>query len=338
MDRSVSPSAFHPNLEGRIARAPDDLDGFGIYADWLSARGDPRGALGSAQVILEADPGPRTRHAQRTARALLQRHGSAWGAMPVARFAPNLLESSGYVDDHLIVTRWRGGFWHTLSFRGSGSDLGDRVVHPSGRLLRRIAMDLTSDDPGAYRAVLARMGAEGRGWPVLTDLQLGPRGLENADEDDVVDFQGAEALDLDPLATLAPNLRTLALRLGGSFALPSLPHLDRLDLTLALDPESVVSALHQAQPRLSALHLGEWHWHGDDLAPHLDAWMDRPPPFPLRELHIGYVQGATEHAAEEVAGRVRRSPVGAGLRRICLRAVLDEHGVLIPLDRRGAGG
>jgi len=78
-----------------IVDDPDDVDAYLVYADWLQARGDPRGELVAVQVALERSP-----DAELLAReaALLEQHGVDWG-VPA---------------DATVV--WRYGFVRALEF------------------------------------------------------------------------------------------------------------------------------------------------------------------------------------------------------------------------------
>lgn len=49
-------SVAHPELAAVIAAAPDEVENYRVYADWLSEQGDVRGELIRAELALERDP------------------------------------------------------------------------------------------------------------------------------------------------------------------------------------------------------------------------------------------------------------------------------------------
>jgi len=46
-------------MEKLIAKAPDNPEGYLVYADWLEQQGDPRGELVNLQYRLATKPMPR---------------------------------------------------------------------------------------------------------------------------------------------------------------------------------------------------------------------------------------------------------------------------------------
>src|SRR5687768_8288176 len=108
--------ATHGELEARILADPDDADAYLVYADWLQARGDPRGELITVQQRLAASPGDRS---------LLARERELVGElMPMEK-------GSG------VELEWRLGFVHTLRVRRAHSGgLGDLRALFGHRCLR----------------------------------------------------------------------------------------------------------------------------------------------------------------------------------------------------------
>src|SRR6185503_10624168 len=92
--------ARNPDLEGAIARDPEDPGAYTVYADWLQGQNELRGELIAAQL---AD----TPKARAAAEDLLERH--AWyfiGAL---------------AHDPALTVSWQRGFIH-----------GAEIVEPSG--------------------------------------------------------------------------------------------------------------------------------------------------------------------------------------------------------------
>lgn len=142
-------------LEATIARDPDALEPYLVYADWLQAKGDPRGDL----IALQAEAArhgwlesgrPRT-HAPRTIPLV---HCPPDGE--ATRAAAALLDR---YPDHFLAgheVEWRCGFWRTLRYRmfdGKNGGLAESthrarlaatLAHPSARLLR--ALHVWTDD------------------------------------------------------------------------------------------------------------------------------------------------------------------------------------------------
>ncbi len=139
--------ARSPALEAVIAAAPYDPSGYLVYADWLQARGDPRGEL----IALQISELTEQRDVEAAITALVKRHrASLYGALAAGRTMPKHREPP------LI---WRFGFIHRVELEREAKGrpiapiLEAVLQHPSGRLVTELV--LRSDDPGDLRAALA---------------------------------------------------------------------------------------------------------------------------------------------------------------------------------------
>lgn len=89
----------NPELEEAIARDPESVDGYLVYADWLQGEGDPRGELIYLDYELLQNPwGERAHQIRRQHRDL------------VDRYRRELLGSLHYVDESTMHLRWHLGF------------------------------------------------------------------------------------------------------------------------------------------------------------------------------------------------------------------------------------
>ena len=124
----------HPGLIARIAAAPDEVEHYLVYADWLLERGDPRGELIRVMEALERWP---------VNLELELRRAELWEQHELRFSRP------GWVD---LDLRWRWGFVESLRVglafvSGArrttyGNWLESAIMsvfrHPSGRFVRRL--------------------------------------------------------------------------------------------------------------------------------------------------------------------------------------------------------
>ena len=66
----------NPALEKSILAAPKDVDGYSVYADWLSEQGDPYGEFVACHCQLASDP--KNKNLQKREDDLWNKHGQAW--------------------------------------------------------------------------------------------------------------------------------------------------------------------------------------------------------------------------------------------------------------------
>jgi predicted DNA-binding WGR domain protein len=253
-DASVEPAAASPEpesplaaLERRLIAEPEAYDEWQVYADALTAAGDPRGELVLLGVAMAKSEGDLdVLRGQED--ALLQRHAEAW----FGKFVSD--------DDWRECFGWtlKTGFWGRIRLWVDYDHkhveipkaLAYALAHPSAKFLRELDLGLTSaegdaDYEGCIRALLKHgplpslrrltigdfnfpdeseiswvvVGDVGRLWPLLPGLEQ-------------LTLQGAGIRLGTPKSA---SLRTLVLRTGGlpsaaaeSLARAELPKLERL--------------------------------------------------------------------------------------------------------------
>ncbi|MCA9667116.1 MAG: TIGR02996 domain-containing protein [Myxococcales bacterium] len=176
---SLVAAARNPELEQQIIAAPDDVQAYLVYGDWLQARGDPRGALIAAQHALLDDPeSPPLRE---TERLLIEEHARELGGPTLdVEPAPQM--------------RWQLGFWRALrcgSFGWSAKPWHDEHVqalleHDSARFVRELAAD------GLFTgAVLATVGDKHQ---TLRSLDVALRAGEQFDDDSLAPLRACTRL------------------------------------------------------------------------------------------------------------------------------------------------
>lgn len=140
--------ARDPGLEAAIASQPELVDNYLVYADWLAARGHPRGELIAVQQRLSLAPDDaelQARHAQ-----LLDEHRKALGC----EGGPGI---AGFEVD------WHLGFWRAVRIELDGdaeSSAGVEAVlgHPSAALLESLTIHGANLSTGeVFRAIAQRL-------------------------------------------------------------------------------------------------------------------------------------------------------------------------------------
>lgn len=114
-----------PALEAAIARAPEELGGYLVYADWLQQRGEPRGELIVVQRALAGAPRDGALRAREA--ALFADHGDRL-------LGPLALVADARVD-------WHCGFVRSIELGGelSAALLEALLAHPSLQFVHRFA-------------------------------------------------------------------------------------------------------------------------------------------------------------------------------------------------------
>ena len=189
---------------------PDDPGTLLVYADWLLARGDPRGDLITLHHALDGERDPTRVKALRESEAtLLEQHRD--------RLFPAALRHHA---EHQLG--WARGFIRTLRLELTGSltdaDLLREVLaHPSLRCLTELQLAFSRAGHEAVLGALAELAPQ-----ALRTLHLGREGSGGAP----VQFETLEAL---------PRLEHLVLHRGIRGTHPVHPRLHRLELVLASD-------------------------------------------------------------------------------------------------------
>jgi len=228
-------------LDAALLDDPDDRGTLLVYADWLLARGDPRGELISLHDALRDERDPLRVKALRDAEAALrQRHRD--------RLLPPAL---GQHPGHRL--RWASGFIRALELDLPGQ-LGDAELlrqvleHPSLRYLTELQLSLGHMPSEPVLGTLVQVAP-----PALRTLRLGREGLGRP--------ASIRLGELDPLV----RLDCLVLHEGTRWERPTHPQLRRLELVQApmvlwdgerraSEPEPVLQILEDLDPaRLPAL-------------------------------------------------------------------------------------
>ena len=123
-----------PALEAAIAAAPESLDGYLVYADWLQQRGELRGELIVVQRALAAAPNDAALRAREA--ALFAEHGELLLG-PLARASDARMD-------------WRCGFVRAIDLGSSLSEadpalLVELLAHPSMQFVHRFAAVVGAD-------------------------------------------------------------------------------------------------------------------------------------------------------------------------------------------------
>lgn len=230
-------------LEQAILVSPDDPSAYLVYADWLQARGDPRGELIVLQhrAQLASDP-----ELQREAESRLVAHAAHF----LGEFATTRPET--------FELRWRCGFiqaatigWETFAdLEVEGEQLRGFLQLESARFLDELVLGPTSTSDDMSFGELATV-IEDLQPPCLRSLHLGDTGNW--------DISGTSTAM--PASPSIRGLRSLTLR-GGSVSLPEidLPELRTFEVQSgSLDRESLRTIDRARWPKLESLVI----WFGD---------------------------------------------------------------------------
>jgi uncharacterized protein (TIGR02996 family) len=259
----------NPELEAAIREHPDDPEPYLVYADWLQARGDPRGELITLQhAALGAEGAAGGDLAQRIAEHLAAH--ADWLCGPLARY-PEAAQLT-----------WHLGFIRAARLQGDLDEedvtaqdlLGTLCELSSARFLQELTFGVPSyGDEVDYQPVIDALVEHGE-RPGLRRLTLGDFLFP-----DECEMSWSSVGDVSPLFALYPRLEALELQ-GGSVTLGEirLPELRRFEVrTGGLSRASIRSIAGASWPRLEELSV----WFGDpyygaeatveDLAPILDA-------------------------------------------------------------------
>ncbi|MBS1121460.1 MAG: hypothetical protein H6Q90_3688 [Deltaproteobacteria bacterium] len=246
--QTTAPTAAHgPELEAAIEADPFDVHAYLVYADWLQAKGDPRGELIALMCAAESSPS-----ASAAANALLVAHQ--------ARFYGPLgahLRTHDYA--HAEALRFRYGFLHRAQLsnnKHSADGYKERdlveilelvLAHPSGRFLVDLALGINNENMATLDDVIALLAE--RKPAALRRLELGL-------------FTGGPSWfrigDLRALWKALPRLSTLIVN-GDSFELGAihLPEAQRVELhTGDLTVGNADAVARASWPKLE--HLDLW--------------------------------------------------------------------------------
>ena len=241
-------TASNPELEAAILEAPDNVDAYLVYGDWLQAQGDPRGELMALQHTLPS---------ARFIRGLTIGMVSFDGDNAYASVVDQMAEAGG---SKTLQDLFIGDFEYPGETELSSSRLSDiskaLKVFPNLRTLRLrgFALELSAIDLPELREFTVESGrlpleavrsiAHAK-WPKLERLEIW-FGSDNYGA-------GGGVEDLQPIldGEGLPNLKRLGLR-NSEFtddlcaALPAakvLPRLEKLDLSMGIMSDEGARAL-----------------------------------------------------------------------------------------------
>ncbi len=246
-------------LEQGIHADPDDDARFEVYADWLTAQGNPRGELAAIQLARARADSPEL--AERES-ALLEQHAEQFRGVHRTRF-------TAWLDD-LCILQYKAGFWRSLSFGGSHEELSMVLAHPSARLLHTLRIHAIDDYASDFAPAIAALANTRPSLGALRELRIGdmPEG-----QDALVGFGERSCTNLDALAEPYPRLATLRL-LCPNFDLGEREFvgLRWLDARMGASAASLAALGRARLPSLEALELGfETSPEEDAMYPEL-AW------------------------------------------------------------------
>ena len=280
----ATPRAIHLELEEEILRRPDDAGTYLVYADWLQARGDPRGELITVQHQLAQAPDSRAlRQAEAT---LLGGHGEYLVPPLLAGMLAQPRRKTDPEGSRSEVT-WRLGFFDAVRVARRSPQqpevpavVAELLRHPSAHFLRGLTIgplgkldeydyrptvealaaaaprrleelilaDFTAEHVALPFSTLGEVSALLRALPALRRLTLRGGSLR---------FE--TALEHPGLRVLTVTTAELAVRTAGRLCRACLPELERLELdcpSLKL-PERDLAVLLTAKdlPKLRWLSL-----------------------------------------------------------------------------------
>lgn len=129
--RIAPPVLANPELEARMTE--DDVELYGVYADWLADRGDPRSELVAVQLARELEPGDAGLAAR-----------EKW---LLAEYAYEWLGGFAWIPEGDFSVRWHYGFIHAITL-GSEDEAPDESIGdltfdglvelPSANLMREL--------------------------------------------------------------------------------------------------------------------------------------------------------------------------------------------------------
>ena len=250
-DARVEVEPREPRLEQMIRDAPDQVESYLVYADWLSGRGSPRGELAVLQHALETRPSPQLRRVELALRAA----NRDLLVGDLARFGPQLRVGwrLGWIE-RAVLTLGR-------SRRGDASAvldeaLAELLAHPSAAFLRHLALEDVASTRPVYQAALDRL-AEAGGPPTLATLRIGCEAPLGRGLFDYSEVEPAVIGTLEPLSRAHPRLRDVEL-CGDAILLGEavFPELRRLSIRCQrMSPALIDLVRPQRFPELEQLEL-----------------------------------------------------------------------------------
>lgn len=231
-------------LEALIAKSPDDVGNYTVYADWLLQQGDPRGELINAQLKREADKSGSSGLLDEQITALHRQHDATW-------LGPLATQAEG------CSLTWRRGFLDEVTLGDDDSanvELGDLYAKlrplPVAQLIRSLRFAAFAHDDGEPTWDSAVEAMVEYGVPASLRSLVFDRG-------DYWDISWTYLNTLEPLYPRVPDLEHLEIILGhmelGSIDLPKLRHFEVW--TGGFTGDNMKSVLGARWPELETLLL-----------------------------------------------------------------------------------
>ena len=304
----AAPDAEGAALEARIVEDPDDAAAYAVYGDWLQRQGDPRGELIALALAREAEVARGVAKSKLAGAIgkLIERQASVL----LGGLAALVPDVRAHDAEPLI---WRRGFLHRVVLTSRAGELGAIVgqilAHPSGRLVRELAVQCDDLDE-AHRVVDVLCE---RAPPALADLELLVRG---------------QLLDLGALWPAVAGLRRISVT-ARAFDLGAVrvPRAERARFVTgrlsSVDLRAIAAAPWPALQRLELRFAGRSEPNGATLAD-VERLLTRDDLPALTHLKLR----GCEHAGEALT-TLARAPLGRQL------VVIDlSHGLVEAIDLR----
>ncbi len=261
----------NPELEKAIEKAPDNLEAYLIYGDWLQSQGDPRGELIAIQCAAAQAEGEEATKLKRQAAGLVRKY---------KEYLLGPLANLEKVEEKEVEVEWQFGFIKSARLARGDFDSDFDVAQaakqllslPSGRFLRELTFGMADFEENSYHDVINALAEVG--CPTLEKLFIG-----DFQYPDDTEISWTQLGSIEPLYKACPNLRSLHL-CGGSLELGkavNLPELRELTVETGGLPLGAVKTLAKSHwPNLERLEV----WFGaenygagggvEDIQPLLD--------------------------------------------------------------------
>jgi uncharacterized protein (TIGR02996 family) len=246
----ATPQAIHLELEEEILRRPDDPGAYLVYADWLQARGDPRGELITLQHQLSQ--APQRRSLLQAESTLLSSHGEYLVPPLLAGMLAQPHRKADLAGSRSEVT-WRLGFFDAVRVARRSAQqpevpaiLAELLRHPSAHFLRGLTIGpLGKLDEYDYRAVVVAIAAAAP--KRLEELFLADFSPEH------VALPFSRLGDASPLLRSVSSLKRLSLRGGALRFEAALEHDGLRELTVTTTGLTVRTGARLCRACLPAL-------------------------------------------------------------------------------------
>jgi len=181
--------ARNPALEDAIREAPDDVDGYLVYADWLQQQGDPRGELIVVQHELATTDAPMsiTRREKELLKTFETELLGPLAGMRTLRNSKSvrwgLALRWGFIQAARLYGRWQGG-------PGLAEQLSTLLENPASVFLRKLILAAHSERGSSWGKTVGDVvpKAYARVFEILA--QSSPRTLATLCFDEESDYLG----------------------------------------------------------------------------------------------------------------------------------------------------